>query len=88
MLAVLLGIAVFMSAFCIDFCNTRYVLAVNKLAPHQAAAWSVCQWTASVVGFLVAIKFSFWMLPIEAVGLYAGAWYSLRRSRREGTLAP
>lgn len=77
----LVGLAVFVSAALIDLANSRYVLAVTTLAPHRAARWSVLQWAASLVGFLVAVKMTLWMLPVEMLGLYTGTWLSLRWSR-------
>jgi hypothetical protein len=82
MVTTLIGLAVFLSAFMVDAANARYVQAVNRLDTHRAAGWSVMQWTASVVGFVVAVKISFWMLPVEALGLYAGTWYSLHKSQK------
>lgn len=85
MTLLLVGIAVFLSSACIDVANTHYVLAVTALAPHRAARWSVLQWAASLVGFLVAVKVTLWMLPVEMLGLYAGTLLSLswKRSRPE-----
>ncbi len=81
MSTILLGILVFVSAMAIDWANTRYVISVGERAVHKAALWSVAQWMASLVGFVVALKITLWMLPIEAAGLYAGTVLSLRNAK-------
>ena len=83
-----IGLLVFIASAAIDFANTRYVQAVNAVEPHGAARWSVLQWTASLVGFVVAVKYSLWILPVEAAGLYAGAWLSLRKQQLRRILDP
>lgn len=75
---VLLGVVVFFSAAMIDFANTRYVQAVGERRAYVAARWSVLQWLSSLVGFIIAVKITLWMLPIEALGLYAGTLWSMR----------
>ncbi len=80
-LDLLLGVTVFVASAFLDYSATRYVQAVGEREPHRAARWSVLQWSASLIGFLVAIKHSLWILPVEAAGLYAGAWLSLRKQR-------
>lgn len=75
---VLLAIAVFFSAAFLDFCNTRYVMAVANNDAHRAGLWSVLQWTSSLLGFLIVVKVTMWLLPIEALGLYFGTWLSMR----------
>jgi hypothetical protein len=78
-----LGLLVFAASAGIDFANTRYVQAVGRTATHAAARWSVLQWSMSLVGFVVAIKHTLWMLPIECLGLYVGCWLSLRRQKKQ-----
>lgn len=75
---ILLAFIVFVSAMGIDFCNIRYIQAVSDGRPHRAAFWSVCQWTSSLLPFLIAFKVSLWLLPIEALGLWAGVYLSMR----------
>lgn len=74
----LVGVAVFLSAAMIDYANTKYVLAVGARKTHLAARWSVLQWISSLVGFIVAVKLTLWMLPVEMAGLYVGTYLSLR----------
>lgn len=75
---VLIAILVFFSAAAIDFANTRYVMAVGEGRARAAAKWSVLQWCSSLVGFLVAVKITLWMLPVEMLGLYVGTLWSMR----------
>ena len=78
MMMFLFAILVFVSSAFIDFANTRYVQCVGQGHAHRAGLWSVTQWAASLVGFLIAFKVTLWMLPIEMVGLYVGTRVSLR----------
>lgn len=80
---VLLGLVVFVSAAALDFAHTRYVQAVQVADRHRAARWSVVQWTAATVGFVVAVKVSLWILPFEAAGLYAGTILAVPKVRPE-----
>lgn len=77
-LNVLLAILVFCSAACIDFFNTRYIMAVQRRDAVRAGLWSVSQYGASLVGFLVVFKITLWMLPVEALGLFTGCVWSMR----------
>lgn len=77
-MTILLALLVFLSAVGIDAANVRYVLAVQRKDAYRAAAWSCAQWGASLVGFLVAVKVTLWMLPFEMLGLYVGCLLSLR----------
>lgn len=83
----LLAVLVFVSAVGIDWTGTKYVLAVGQGERHRAAAWSVCQWMAGLVGFLVAIKVTLWLLPVEAFGLYLGTWLSMRGASAKVTVS-
>ncbi len=67
----------------VDYAHARYSLAMADVrrgepARHRAARWSVVQWAAASVGFVVAVKVSIWFLPMEAVGLYLGTWFGSR----------
>lgn len=75
---IILGVVVFVSSACIDFANTRYVRAVGDDEANKAALWSILQWVSSLVGFLVAVKITLWMLPVEMLGLYVGTLVSMR----------
>lgn len=76
--SIALGLIVFASSFAIDLANTNFVQQVQNRNAFSAAMWSVVQWGASVVGFVIAIKISFWYLPIEALGLATGTYYAMR----------
>ena len=84
LITVTIGLLVFASSTLIDFANTRYILAVSDNKAYRAGVWSVLQWLSGLVGFLVAIKITLWMLPIEMCGLYVGTVISLRTSRGRG----
>lgn len=66
----------------VDYSHARYVSALLDGRRHAAACWSVAQWMAASVGFVVAIRVSLWMLPAEAFGLYLGTWLGSRRDVR------
>jgi hypothetical protein len=78
----LLGLAVFLSSAALDYAHARYAAARDAGRRCGAAGWSVAQWMAATVGFAVAVKVSFWLLPCEAAGLAAGTWLAVRRSTR------
>ena len=77
---VILAILVFFSAMGIDWANTKYVLSVSRGEATKAAFWSVLQWLSSLVGFLIAVKITLWLLPFEMAGLWLGTYLSMRRS--------
>ena len=56
----------------VDFCHARYTRAMMEGRVLHAAFWSVGQWSAASVGFVVAVKISIWYLPFEALGLFLG----------------
>lgn len=72
MLEVLLAVAIFLAAASIDYAHALYVRAVIERRRRSAAIWTVLQWSASTVGFVVAVKVSLWYLPLEAAGLVTG----------------
>lgn len=74
----LLGIAVFVAAMVLDFAETRYVLAVERKAGRDAAAWSVLMWAISCFGFVAVLNVSLWLLVPEGLGLYCGTRLALR----------
>ncbi len=76
---IVLGLAVFTSSVSIDFAGTRYVQAVRDDRRLRAATWSVLQWCAATVGFVVAVKVSLWLLPLEAAGLFVGTLLAVRK---------
>jgi len=67
-----LGPLIFIAAMGIDYSHARMVQAVMDKRRHAAARWSVAQWGAATVGFVLAIKVTMWLLPFEACGLYCG----------------
>ena len=74
----------------VDFAHAKYSLAMVEVRRggrsylHQAARWSVVQWGAAAVGFVVAVRVSMWFLPFEAAGLYIGTWLGGTRERSPG----
>lgn len=71
-----LGLVVAAAFAAVDFCAIKYVYAVTAGRRHGAARWSVAQWAASAVGFVLVIKVSLWLMLAEAGGLYIGSWYA------------
>ncbi len=55
---------------------------VNVPELRAAARWSVVQWAAASVGFVVAVRVSIWLLPFEGLGLWLGTM--LGGTRAEG----
>jgi hypothetical protein len=68
----MLGVLVFCATCALDYAHTNYVMAVHDRRRYKAAAWSVLQWCAATIGFVVAVKVSLYLLPFEALGLYVG----------------
>ena len=75
---VLLGVLVFVSSAAIDYAHTRYAYARDAGRAVAASNWSVAQWLAATIGFIVAVKISVWLLPCEAAGLWLGSWLAIR----------
>lgn len=76
----LLGILVFVVAATLDFAHANYVRAVQLRRPYWAALWSVCQWAAGTTAFVIAVKVSLWLLPLEAAGLALGTILGVKRT--------
>ncbi len=76
-----LSVLVFFTSMALDYCHTNFVLAVERRAAYAAALWSVLQWCAGLVGFLVAVKVTLWVLPAEALGLALGTIISIKRNQ-------
>lgn len=74
----LLAIAVTASMTAVDFAHARYVRALLERRGPVAAAWSVAQWAAASVGFVLAVRVTMWLLPFEGVGLGLGTWLGAR----------
>lgn len=74
----LLCFIVLLSATLIDYAHARCVVAIADRAPHRAALWSIVQWGGATVGFIIAVKVTFWVLPFEAAGLYIGTMLAVR----------
>ncbi len=79
----LYAVAVFCAAVTIDFSHARYVRALVDGRRYAAATWSVLQWSGAIVGFIIAVECSMWVLPFEAAGLFLG---TLLGSRNQSTL--
>lgn len=81
MIAVL-ALLVFASTMAVDYAHARYIQSLTAGHRHAAARWSVTQWAATMVGFVVAVRVTMWVLPAEALGLYCGTFLG---SRERGT---
>lgn len=79
----LLCLVVLFSATLIDFAHARCVVAIAAGAPHRAAMWSILQWAGATVGFIIAVKVTFWVLPFEAAGLYLGTVIAVATSKAD-----
>lgn len=69
----------------VDYCHANYNGAINARRTIEAALWSVGQWGAASVGFVVAVKVSMWYLPFEALGLFVGTILGVRRVNKSCT---
>lgn len=78
-----LCVLVFAAAFALDYADARNKLAVQAREPHRAARWSVVMYLVGLIGMVSLIKISFWLVLPECVGLYAGSWVAVRRTRKE-----
>lgn len=78
-----LGMLVFCATCALDFAHANYVIAVNARRRVRAASWSVAQWGASMVGFIVAFKVSLYLIPFEAAGLFVGTLLAVPKALPE-----
>jgi len=83
-LCVLVGVA----AACADLAHVIYAARRDAAQAHAAARWSVAQWAAMTVGFVVAVRVSMVALPFEAAGMYAGTWLAIKSRRTGRELSP
>lgn len=67
-----LALLITCASACIDYASARYFRAMEDKDVHRAGRWSVAQWLAASIGFVVAVKVTVWLLPFEAIGLYLG----------------
>jgi hypothetical protein len=79
---ILTAILVTVTMAAVDYCHANYNGAMMARRTVQAAFWSVGQWAAAAVGFVVAVKISMWYLPFEALGLFVGTLLGARRVNR------
>jgi hypothetical protein len=77
----LLVIAVFVSAMVIDYAEARYVMAVEREAARDAAAWSVVMYAVGCLGFVAVLQVSLWLMVPEGLGFYCGTRLALRAKR-------
>jgi len=71
---VLVGLAVFLAAVTINFSGARLDIALRERRRLAASNWSVAQWAAAALVFVIAVKESLWFLPLEAAGLWIGTF--------------
>lgn len=91
-----LALAVTATMAAVDYATARYSLAMvevrhlqNECRPYTrsllvASMWSVIQWGAACVAFVVNVKVSMWFLPFEALGLFVGTLIGGRRRTVRG----
>lgn len=72
-MSIILAILVFFTMAGVDFCHAKYVRAMLAGRALPAAFWSVGQWMAASIGFVVAVKVSMWYLIAEGLGLFVGS---------------
>ncbi len=72
------AVLVFVSSALIDYSHACYVRALTAGSRCRAANWSVVQWAAASIGFVIAVKVSVWLLPFEAVGLAVGTLLAVK----------
>lgn len=75
-----LAVACFTACLMIDFAHARYVRAMSENRVLHAANWSVIQWGAGCIGFVIALKVTLWLMPFEALGLYVGTYLGARKN--------
>ena len=75
------GLLVLVSSAAIDYSHACYVRALTAGSRCRAANWSVVQWAAASIGFVIAVKVSVWLLPFEAVGLFFGTLLAVKPHR-------
>jgi hypothetical protein len=86
-LIVFFSIAAFALAASSDWFETRYVRAVRRwedgddTARETAARSSVAMWLVGTVALVTVIEIGWFVLPFEALGLYVGTKYAMRRKR-------
>lgn len=82
MTAVLLALLVFLASTTISYCAARQDDALRPPVRRVAAAnWGVMSWMGAIVGFVVAVKVSMWILPLEGLGLWAGTYWASGKVR-------
>lgn len=99
-MSVLIAIAVTATMAAVDVAHARYALAMIEVRRLQglrapwlrelarASAWSVIQWGAASVAFLVNVKVSMWYLPFEGLGLALGTLIGGSRRPAGGVSPP
>ncbi len=88
MIAALLALAVFVTTAAVDYAHARYARARDEGRALAASLWSMTQWSATTVGFVVAVRVSFCYLPFEALGLGAGTFVAVRRAQKLAAVKP
>lgn len=79
MLAVLLTLVTFAAAALGDVAEAWFVQRVAAGKAHAAARASVLMYVVGFAGWLVTVKVSLWYCIPEALGLYLGTLWAVRR---------
>lgn len=81
-----LGVLVFLLAAVLDIADTQHKIAIEHRDAHAAARWSVAMYLLGLVGLVGLLRVSLWLVVPEAVGLYLGSVFAIRRqAQREQT---
>lgn len=82
MTMVALALLVFVASATISYCATRQDDALRPPVRRVAAAnWGVLSWMGAIVGFVVAVKISMWVLIVEGLGLWLGTYVASGKVR-------
>lgn len=67
-----IGLAVFAASYAYDFAYTRFQVAVNNRESTKAGRWSVATYLIGLVGMAGVLKYSYWLIIPEVLGMYFG----------------
>jgi hypothetical protein len=73
----LLGLAVFVSSFLYDGANVRFLQAVHERNPGRATCWSVATTLVGLIGLTGILKYSYWLIVPEILGIAAGTYHGV-----------
>jgi hypothetical protein len=74
----LLGAAVFATAFVYDWVNVRFLQAVSQRNPASASFWSAATALIGLIGLAGILKYSYWLIIPDILGIAAGAYFGVK----------